>query len=63
MDDNLIERLRLNCKCMSDTCTMCEAADEIEQLRAENRRLHLQLMIAYSEAAEMYNDGNEARRG
>ena len=37
-----------------------EAADEIEGLRAENRRLHLSLMVAYSEAAGMYDDRNEA---
>ena len=39
---------------------MWEAADEIEGLRAENRRLHLSLMVAYSEAAGMYDDRNEA---
>lgn len=35
MRNDLVERLRLNCKCYAETCTMCEAAEEIEQLRSK----------------------------
>ena len=52
--DNLVDRLRDVGWCGWDT--QQEAADEIERLRAENRRLHLQLMIAHSETAGMYDN-------
>lgn len=31
---DLITRLRAQCRCDANTCPMCEAADQLEQLRA-----------------------------
>ena len=53
MTDDIVTRLREH---QNPWYPLDEAADEIERLRAENRRLHLSLMVAYSEAAGMYDD-------
>jgi len=40
MTDDIVTRLQENCGCTDDpfyTCTRCDAADEIERLRALNK--------------------------